>query len=101
LILSSLVILGTFLSIAMSYIYIVITVLKTPSAEAFSTCVSHLMVLSLCCAAGILIYLSPTARTSLNMNKIVPVVYSVATPMLNPMICSLRNQDMKKALRIM
>ncbi|XP_009320848.1 PREDICTED: olfactory receptor 6M1-like [Pygoscelis adeliae] len=101
LILSSLVILSTFLSIAMSYIYIVITILKTPSTAAFSTCVSQLAVHSSFCGAGIFMYLSPTARTSLNMTKIVPVAYSVATRMLNPMICSLRNQDMKAALRTM
>ncbi|XP_006031655.1 olfactory receptor 6M1-like [Alligator sinensis] len=101
--LSAMVILGTFISTVVSYIYIVITIIKIPSAEgrhkAFSTCASHLTVVSLYYGTVIFMYVSPKARSSLNMNKIVSVVYSVVTPMLNPMIYTLRNQDMKKALR--
>ncbi|XP_025048000.1 olfactory receptor 6M1-like [Alligator sinensis] len=101
--LSALVILGTFLSTVVSYLYIVITILRIPSAEgrhkAISTCASHLTVVSLYYGTVIFMYVSPTTRSSFNMNKIVAVVYSVVTPTLNPMIYSLRNQDMKKALK--
>ncbi|XP_044841003.1 olfactory receptor 6N1-like [Mauremys mutica] len=102
-VLSALVILSTFLSTLVSYMYIVITILRIPSAEGqhktFSTCTSHLTVVSLYYGTVIFMYVSPTARSSFNMNKIVAVVYSVITPTLNPMIYSLRNQDMKRALR--
>lgn len=101
--LSALVILGTFLSTVVSYLYIVITILRISSSEgrhkAFSTCASHLTVVSLYYGTVIFMYVSPTTRSSFNMNKIVAVVYSVVTPTLNPMIYSLRNQDMKKALK--
>ncbi|XP_030395593.1 olfactory receptor 1468-like [Gopherus evgoodei] len=100
--LSALVILSTFLSTPVSYMYIVITILRIPSAEGqhktFSTCTSHLTVVSLYYGTVIFMYVSPTARSSFNMNRIVAVVHSVINPTLNPMIYSLRNQDMKRAL---
>ncbi|XP_048372594.1 olfactory receptor 6M1-like [Sphaerodactylus townsendi] len=101
--LSAMVILSTFLSTVVSYIYISITILKIPSShgrhKAFSTCASHLTVVSLYYGTVIFMYVSPTTRSSFNMNKIIAVVYSIVTPMLNPMIYSLRNQDMKTALK--
>ncbi|XP_054849741.1 olfactory receptor 6M1-like [Eublepharis macularius] len=101
--LSALVILSTFMSTVVSYIYITITIMKIPSShgrhKAFSTCASHLTVVSLYYGTVIFMYVSPNTRSSFNMNKIIAVVYSVVTPMLNPMIYSLRNQDMKTALK--
>ncbi|XP_060111170.1 olfactory receptor 6M1-like [Heteronotia binoei] len=101
--LSAVVILSTFLSTVVSYIYITITILKIPSShgrhKAFSTCASHLTVVSLYYGTVIFMYVSPTTRSSFNMNKIIAVVYSVVTPMLNPMIYTFRNQDMKTALK--
>ncbi|XP_062994339.1 olfactory receptor 6M1-like [Elgaria multicarinata webbii] len=101
--LSAMVILSTFLSTVVSYIYITITILKIPSShgrhKAFSTCASHLTVVSLYYGTVIFMYVSPTTRSSFDLNKIIAVVYSVVTPMLNPMIYTLRNQDMKTAVK--
>uniref|UniRef100_A0A8D0L4G2 Olfactory receptor n=1 Tax=Sphenodon punctatus TaxID=8508 RepID=A0A8D0L4G2_SPHPU len=101
--LSAMVILTTFLSTVVSYIYIGITIMRIPSSQgrskAFSTCASHLTVVSLYYGTVIFMYVSPTTRSSFNMNKIIAVVYSVVTPMLNPMIYSLRNQEMKIAMK--
>ncbi|KAK9397164.1 olfactory receptor [Crotalus adamanteus] len=100
--LSAMVILSTFLCTIISYIYIGITILKIPSShgrhKAFSTCASHLTVVSLYYGTVIFMYVSPTTRSSFDLNKVIAVIYSVVTPMLNPMIYTLRNQDMKTAL---
>ncbi|XP_007443459.1 olfactory receptor 6M1-like [Python bivittatus] len=101
--LSSMVILSTFLCTIISYIYIAVTILKIPSShgrrKAFSTCASHLTIVSLYYGTVIFMYVSPTTRSSSDLNKIIAVIYSVVTPMLNPMIYTLRNQDMKRALK--
>ncbi|XP_029138824.1 olfactory receptor 6M1-like [Protobothrops mucrosquamatus] len=103
--LSAMVILSTFLCTIISYIYIGITILKIPSShgrhKAFSTCASHLTVVSLYYGTVIFMYVSPTTRSSFDLNKVIAVIYSVVTPMLNPMIYTLRNQDMKTALKRM
>ncbi|XP_066485542.1 olfactory receptor 6M1-like [Tiliqua scincoides] len=100
--LSAMVILGTFLATVVSYIYISVTILRIPSSQgrrkAFSTCASHLTVVSLYYGTVIFMYVSPTTRSSFDLNKMIAVVYSVVTPMLNPMIYTLRNQDMKRGL---
>lgn len=100
--LSAMVILSTFLATVVSYIYISITILRIPSSQgrrkAFSTCASHLTVVSLYYGTVIFMYVSPTTRSSFDLNKMIAVVYSVVTPMLNPMIYTLRNQDMKRGL---
>uniref|UniRef100_A0A8C6XA50 Olfactory receptor n=1 Tax=Naja naja TaxID=35670 RepID=A0A8C6XA50_NAJNA len=100
--LSAMVILSTFLCTIISYIYIGITILKIPSShgrqKAFSTCASHLTVVSLYYGTVIFMYVSPTTRSSFDLNKVIAVIYSVVTPMLNPMIYTLRNQDMKIAM---
>ncbi|XP_070584440.1 olfactory receptor 6M1-like [Erythrolamprus reginae] len=101
--LSSMVILSTFLCTIISYTYIGITILKIPSShgrhKAFSTCASHRTVVSLYYGTVIFMYVSPTTRSSFDLNKVIAVIYSVVTPMLNPMIYTLRNQDMKTALK--
>ncbi|KAM3823635.1 olfactory receptor 6M1-like [Vipera latastei] len=103
--LSAMVILSTFLCTIISYIYIGITILKIPSShgrhKAFSTCASHLTVVSLYYETVIFMYVSPTTHSSFDLNKVIAVIYSVVTPMLNPMIYTLRNQDMKTALKRM
>ncbi|KAM6448837.1 olfactory receptor 6M1-like [Liasis olivaceus] len=99
----TMVILSTFLCTIISYIYIAVTILKIPSShgrhKAFSTCASHLTIVSLYYGTVIFMYVSPTTRSSSDLNKIIAVIYSVVTPMLNPMIYTLRNQDMKTALK--
>ncbi|XP_039742468.1 olfactory receptor-like protein DTMT [Pteropus medius] len=92
-----------FLLIIMSYARIVSSILKVPSArgirKAFSTCGSHLSVVSLFYGTVIGLYLCPSANNSTVKETVMAVMYTVVTPMLNPFIYSLRNRDMKGALR--
>ena len=91
-----------FLLIITSYARIVSSTLKVPSArgirKAFSTCGSHLTVVSLFYGTVIGLYLCPSANNSTVKETVMAVMYSVVTPMLNPFIYSLRNRDMKGAL---
>ncbi|XP_015745608.1 olfactory receptor 5V1-like [Python bivittatus] len=89
--------------ILLSYASIISTVLKMHSAErrqkAFSTCSSHLTVVLLFYGSCIFTYLRPVpSQSSLNA-KLVPLMYSILTPLLNPVIYTLRNKDVKKAWR--
>ncbi|XP_005380570.1 PREDICTED: olfactory receptor 2D2 [Chinchilla lanigera] len=87
--------------ILVSYGYIIETVVKMKSAagrlKAFSTCGSHLMVVILFYGSAIITYMTP--KSSKQQEKLVSVFYAVVTPMLNPLIYSLRNKDVKGALR--
>ncbi|NP_001000380.1 olfactory receptor Olr397 isoform X1 [Rattus norvegicus] len=92
-----------FICILVSYGHIGVTILKTPSikgiCKALSTCGSHLCVVSLYYGAIIGLYLVPSYNNTNDKDAIVAVMYSLVTPMLNPFIYSLRNRDMKGALR--
>ncbi|XP_075415713.1 olfactory receptor 1E2 [Tenrec ecaudatus] len=92
-----------FLLIIMSYVRIVSSILKVPSArgirKAFSTCGSHLSVVSLFYGTVIGLYLCPSADNSTIKDTVMAMMYTVVTPMLNPFIYSLRNRDMKGAMR--
>ncbi|KAM6172254.1 olfactory receptor 2D2 [Erethizon dorsatum] len=87
--------------ILVSYGYIIVTVVKMKSAagrlKAFSTCGSHLIVVILFYGSAIITYMTP--KSSKQREKLVSVFYAVVTPMLNPLIYSLRNRDVKGALR--
>ncbi|XP_023406666.2 olfactory receptor 2D3 [Loxodonta africana] len=89
--------------ILISYWNIISTVLQMQSGEgrlkAFSTCGSHLIVVILFYGSGIFTYMRPNSKTTKERDKMVSVFYTVVTPMLNPIIYSLRNKDIKKALR--
>ncbi|KAM4881048.1 olfactory receptor 11G2-like [Thomomys bottae] len=102
-ILSPLPLIIPFLFIMGSYVLVLAAVLKVPSAsgkrKAFSTCGSHLAVVSLFYGSVLVMYGSPTSEHEAGMQKIVTLFYSVLTPLLNPVIYSLRNKDMKKALQ--
>ncbi|XP_004429514.1 PREDICTED: olfactory receptor 9K2-like [Ceratotherium simum simum] len=99
--LSSIIILPTIIVIIVSYMYIVSTVLKIRSTEgrkkAFSTCSSHLGVVSVLYGSGFFVYLTPDKFPELS--KVASLCYTLVTPMLNPLIYSLRNKDVKEALR--
>ncbi|XP_022363294.1 olfactory receptor 1440-like [Enhydra lutris kenyoni] len=88
--------------IMISYGYIVATILKITSAEgrskAFNTCASHLTAVTLFFGSGIFVYLYPNSGDSLSQNKLASVLYTVIIPMLNPLIYSLRNKEIKDAL---
>ncbi|XP_013827413.2 PREDICTED: olfactory receptor 1E2-like [Capra hircus] len=98
-----LIIVIPFLLIIMSYARIVSSILKVPSAKgickAFSTCGSHLTVVSLFYGTIIGLYLCPSANNSAVKETVMSMMYTVVAPMLNPFIYSLRNRDMKGALR--
>ncbi|KAB0379634.1 hypothetical protein FD755_007418 [Muntiacus reevesi] len=89
--------------ILISYGRIGATILKVPSTKgickALSTCGSHLSVVFLFYGTIIGLYTLPSSSTSNDKNIIASVMYTVVTPMLNPFIYSLRNRDMKRALR--
>ncbi|XP_005082163.1 olfactory receptor 50-like [Mesocricetus auratus] len=101
--LGTLIITVPFICILLSYGRIGATILRTPSikgiSRALSTCGSHLCVVSLYYGAIIGIYLVPSSNYTNDKDVIVAVLYTVVTPMLNPFIYSLRNRDMKGAVR--
>ncbi|XP_054421158.1 olfactory receptor 11G2-like isoform X1 [Pteronotus mesoamericanus] len=101
-ILSPLPLIIPFLFIIMSYALVLRAVLKVPTAagrrKAFSTCGSHLAVVSLFYGSVLIMYGSPASEHEAGMQKIVTLFYSIVTPLLNPVIYSLRNKDIKKAL---
>ncbi|XP_012384824.1 olfactory receptor 7A17-like [Dasypus novemcinctus] len=86
-----------------SYSKIVSSILKISTAEgkykAFSTCGSHLSVVSLFYCTILGVYLSSVATQNTRANAIASVMYTVVTPMMNPLIYSLRNKDIKRALK--
>ncbi|XP_030774485.1 olfactory receptor 1440-like [Rhinopithecus roxellana] len=90
------------LVIMISYGYIIAAILKITSAEgrakAFNTCASHLTAVILFFGSGIFVYIYPNAGDSLSQNKLASVLYTVIIPMLNPVIYSLRNKEIKDAL---
>ncbi|CAH6792920.1 olfactory receptor 494 [Phodopus roborovskii] len=89
--------------IAVSYIYILITILKIRSTEgrqkAFSTCTSHLTAVTVFYGTVTFIYVMPKSSYSTDQNKVVSLFYMVVIPMLNPLIYSLRNNEFKGALK--
>ncbi|XP_042333489.1 olfactory receptor 11L1-like [Sceloporus undulatus] len=101
--LSVLVIFTCFLLTMVSYVFIIFTILKIPSAsgkkKTFSTCGSHLAVVMIYYGTMMSMYIQPSASLSSDLNKVVSVFYTVVTPLLNPVIYSLRNNDFKEALR--
>ncbi|EHB09106.1 Olfactory receptor 15 [Heterocephalus glaber] len=87
------------LLVVISYIFIARAILKLPSAEgrhkALSTCSSHLLVVTMYFGPGMFFYLKPSAKSS--QAKFISFFYCVVTPLLNPLIYTLRNKDMKTA----
>ncbi|XP_029869859.1 olfactory receptor 476-like [Aquila chrysaetos chrysaetos] len=86
-----------------SYLYIIITVMRIPSAsgrkKAFSTCSSHLIVVILFYWSILTVYVLPHHDTQISPNKVFSVFYTILTPLVNPLIYSLRNKEVKEALR--
>ncbi|XP_018413861.1 PREDICTED: olfactory receptor 5V1-like [Nanorana parkeri] len=96
------VIMGSCLLTLTSYIFIVREILKIQTAsgrlKAFSTCASHLAVVTLYFGTSVFTYIRPTSTYSLDQDRVVPVLYGIITPMLNPIIYSFRNKDVHGAL---
>ncbi|NWW89988.1 O1086 protein, partial [Rhynochetos jubatus] len=93
----------TMVFMLVSYVSVLSTVLRTRSTggwhKAFSTCASHLVSIALYYGSCLFMYLRPGSRHSLEHDKVVSMLYAVAVPLLNPFIYSLRNMDMKNAMR--
>ncbi|XP_048218559.1 olfactory receptor 6C2-like [Perognathus longimembris pacificus] len=91
----------TLLCVVLSYIYIIRTILQFPSAKqkkkAFSTCSSHMIVISITYGSCIFIYVKPSSKDSMAINKGVSVLTTSIAPMLNPFIYTLRNKQVKQA----
>nr|XP_033776737.1 olfactory receptor 1038-like [Geotrypetes seraphini]XP_033776738.1 olfactory receptor 1038-like [Geotrypetes seraphini]XP_033776740.1 olfactory receptor 1038-like [Geotrypetes seraphini] len=89
--------------IIMSYILIISAILRIRSSEgrhkAFSTCASHFFTVILFFGTLIFIYVIPKSQFSLYINRLLSVIYTMVIPMVNPMIYSLRNKDVKRALQ--
>ncbi|XP_064261910.1 olfactory receptor 14C36-like [Passer domesticus] len=94
---------GCFVFIVFSYVQIFRAVLRIPSEQgrhkAFSTCLPHLAVVSLFISTGTFAYLKPPSISSPSLDLSVSLLYSVVPPALNPLIYSLRNQELKGTLR--
>nr|XP_034991192.1 olfactory receptor 1020-like [Zootoca vivipara] len=86
----------------LSYIFIIFTVLKIRTSQgrikAFSTCASHLTVVSIFYGTIIFTYLTPSSSHSTELEQLVSVLYAIITPLLNPLIYSFRNKDVQSAL---
>ncbi|CAM2101619.1 unnamed protein product [Caretta caretta] len=86
-----------------SYVCIISTILQIPSTtgrrKAFSTCSSHLIMVTIFYGTLIIVYLLPKSNTLRDLNEVFSVFYAVLTPMANPFIYSLRNKEVKEALR--
>ncbi|XP_026541558.1 olfactory receptor 6C3-like [Notechis scutatus] len=95
--------LGTLSISVASYINIIKTILNIPSAtgrkKAFSTCASHFIVLSITYGSCIFLYISPSQASKVKCGKIVAILNMIVSPLLNPFIYSLRNQQVQEALK--
>ncbi|XP_002709218.1 olfactory receptor 5B12 [Oryctolagus cuniculus] len=91
------------LVILVSYLFIFTTVLRMHSSEgrqkAFSTCASHLTAVSIFYGTGIFMYLQPSSSHSMGTDKMASVFYAIVIPMLNPLIYTLRNKEVKNAFK--
>ncbi|XP_072217079.1 olfactory receptor 14C36-like [Excalfactoria chinensis] len=94
---------GCFVFIVVSYVQIFMAVLRMPSEQgrhkAFSTCLPHLVVVSLFLSTASFAYLKPPSISSPSMDLMVAVLYSVVPPAVNPLIYSMRNREVKDAVR--
>nr|XP_006132738.1 olfactory receptor 11A1-like [Pelodiscus sinensis] len=100
---SMLCLVAPFLLTLTSYICIIATILRIPSSrgrqKAFSTCSSHLIVVTIYYGTLLIVYMFPTTDFFRDFKKVLSVAYTVLTPLVNPFIYSLRNKEVKDALR--
>ncbi|XP_007957503.1 olfactory receptor 12-like [Orycteropus afer afer] len=98
-----LIIVGVTCVVLVSYSYITVTILRMHSAagrhKVFSTCGSHMTAVTLFVGTVFVMYAQPGAVESMEQGKVVSIFYTLVIPMLNPLIYSLRNKDVKEALR--
>ncbi|XP_072280984.1 olfactory receptor 5AR1-like [Pyxicephalus adspersus] len=98
-----LIVFAAFMLISVSYIFIISTIMKIKSAEgrrkAFSTCSSHLTCVVIFYGTMICLYMRPTTSYTPKYDKFIALLYAVLIPVLNPVIYSLKNQEIKSAFR--
>ncbi|XP_045632513.1 olfactory receptor 6C2-like [Ursus americanus] len=98
---TALTLIVTLMCVALSYIYIIGTILRFPSAQqrkkAFSTCSSHMIVVSITYGGCIFIYVKPSAKDEVAINKGISLLIASISPMLNPFIYTLRNKQVRQA----
>nr|XP_006989774.1 olfactory receptor 8K3-like [Peromyscus maniculatus bairdii] len=103
LVLAAFNLISSLLVVLVSYLFILIAILRMNSAEgrrkAFSTCGSHLTVVTVFYGTLIFMYVQPQSSHSFDTDKVASIFYTLIIPMLNPMIYSLRNKDVKYALQ--
>ncbi|XP_040977597.1 olfactory receptor 14A16-like [Aquila chrysaetos chrysaetos] len=103
LVLSACLVFGCFVFIVLSYVQIFRAVLRIPSEQgqhkAFSMCLPHLAVVSLFVSTGMFACLRPPSISSSSLDLVVSFLYSVVPPAVNPLIYSMRNQELKNALK--
>ncbi|XP_074083844.1 putative olfactory receptor 5AK3 [Macrotis lagotis] len=96
---------STLLVVFLSYIYILSAILRMPSAKgrhkAFSTCGSHMTAVAIFYGTTIYMYLHPSSSESQENEKVASVFYGIVIPMLNPLIYSLRNKEVKEAMKVL
>ncbi|XP_072506465.1 olfactory receptor 6C2-like [Notamacropus eugenii] len=93
----------TLLLVVLSYSYIIRTILRFPSSEqrkkAFSTCSSHMIVISMIYGTCIFIYIKPSAKEGVALNKVVSILATSVAPVMNPFIYTLRNKQVIQAFK--
>ncbi|XP_077147404.1 olfactory receptor-like protein OLF1 [Ranitomeya variabilis] len=98
------IIMCAFFLTLISYVHIIFTIFKIRSSKgrqkAFSTCASHLTVVSVYYGTIMFMYLKPRSTYSPEIGKIMSILYTVVTPMLNPIIYSMRNKEVKDTIKI-
>ncbi|KAM9166798.1 olfactory receptor 14J1-like [Mergus octosetaceus] len=98
-------VLGCFVFIVVSYVRIFRALLRMPSQpgrhKAFSTCLPHLAVVSLFVSTAMFTYLKPNSISSPSLDLVVSFLYTVVPPAVNPLIYSMRSQELKNALRLL
>ncbi|XP_072280930.1 olfactory receptor 6B1-like [Pyxicephalus adspersus] len=100
---ASLVVMTSLSVTLITYVYIITTILKIPTTtgrkKTFSTCFSHLIVVSIYYSTVTFMYVRPRLSNSFGLNRVLGVFYTVITPILNPLIYCLRNKDVKEAIK--
>ncbi|XP_004717923.2 olfactory receptor 6C70-like [Echinops telfairi] len=101
--LALMIVIITLILVVISYSYIIKTILQFPSAQqkkkAFSTCASHMIVVSITYGSCIFMYIKPSAKERVDVSKGVAVLNTSVAPLLNPFIYTLRNQQVKQAFK--
>ncbi|XP_027699394.1 olfactory receptor 5AK2-like [Vombatus ursinus] len=96
---------STLLVVFFSYVYILAAILRMPSAagrhKAFSTCASHMTAVTIFYGTLSYMYLQPSSSKSQENDKVASVFYGIMIPMLNPLIYSLRNKEVKEAMKVL